>query len=129
MREYDVTVQFRGCAKCSDVYTIQAKNEDEAKETALQMALEDIQVVEIEDVTFFYINPDKYLNKKFRHYLLNQVDLHDEEWTILTSNEEHSLIELAKRITLPDVKKLEVIGTNDEPKDYKSCRIIFTREL
>ena len=53
MREYEVTLGFCGYIGVSETYTVYADNEEQAREYALEMAMEDLsvdEIIEIEEV-------------------------------------------------------------------------------
>ena len=129
MREFDITVEFCDCEQAREIYTIITDTKEDAIQTAKEMALEDISIVAVEDVTEFYSKPQKQNPVKFRRYLLIQTDIHGEDFVLLESKSESWLIKIAESISLPDVTKVEVVGTNDLEKQFKSWRVIFTREF
>lgn len=126
MKEFDVTVEFCECEKFRDIYTIEAETEEEAAEEAMQMAIEDISIIDVEDVSKAYSTKPR---TKFNRYLLNQIDKTGDEWTLIESKDVSYLIGIAEKISIPDIKRVEVIGTNDKEKEYKSWSVLFARRF
>ena len=129
MKEFDITVEFGDCEQAREIYTVITDTKEDAIQTAKEMALDDISIVEVEDVTDLYAKPHKQNSAKFRRYLLIQTDIHGEDFVLLESKNDSWLIKIAESISLPDVTKVEVVGTNDLENRFKTWRTIFTREF
>ena len=124
MREFDVKVRFNSCESSDEIYTIEANTEKEAEEVTLTMAHDDLSVVEVRDTS---IENNKF--PKCKHYVLNQIDTNDDEWCLMYDDDLDYLLKVAQQIFPVEAKRLEVVGTNEDPETYLSCYLIFTREL
>ena len=121
-KDYCVTIEYCNYEHRED-YIIEAETEEEAKKDAMEWAIDELSVVDVEDLD----TESKYL--KFRNYILRQVDKKGNEWTLLDNRDIHYLIRIAERISLPNVKRVEVIGTNEPVDTFKSWSVLFTREF
>ena len=50
MKEYEVTINFGGYIGCENTYTVFADSREEAEALALQEAMDDLEVVALEEM-------------------------------------------------------------------------------
>lgn len=48
MKTYDVTISFAGFIGCEETYTVDASSCEEAEELALQKAMTDLEILDVE---------------------------------------------------------------------------------
>lgn len=48
MREYEVTINFGGFVGCEKTYSVMADSQEEAEELALQEAMDDLEVTDVD---------------------------------------------------------------------------------
>ena len=48
MKTYDVTISFAGFIGCEETYTVDASSREEAEELALQEAMSDLEISDVE---------------------------------------------------------------------------------